>query len=183
MASPEDLVARIRGGDVLTRSQAWQSAGALGAPAVGPLARLLGEPDGEVARAARRGLENIVRRAGAPGADVMRGAVIRELIAALAAVEGAAARREILWLLSEIGGDEAVLPIAAFLGDATLREDARMALERIPGPASLGALRASLESVPESFRSSVGHSLRARGETVDPICYPNCKLVPKPLPE
>ena len=50
------------------RTAAWQQAHRIGAPAVKPLAALYGNGDLEVARAAKRGLERIVRAAGAPEA-------------------------------------------------------------------------------------------------------------------
>ena len=81
-------------------------------------------------------------------------------------------------MLSEIGGDESVEPIAALLGDEAFREDARMALERIPGERSLAALRAALQAAPEGFRPHLVQSLRARGEKLDPEKYPCRKLIP-----
>ena len=89
-----------------------------------------------------------------------------------------ALRRELLWLLSEIGGDESVPSIAALLNQESLREDARMVLERIPGDTSLTALHKALDAGPKDFRLNIAQSLRARGEAVDPEAYPCQKLVP-----
>ena len=69
-------------------------------------------------------------------------------------------------MLSEIGGEQAVDPIATLFSDNDLREDARCALERQPGEKSLAALEKSLTTVSHDFRSNVAQSLRARGITV-----------------
>jgi hypothetical protein len=82
------------------------------------------------------------------------------------AKDGPSARRELLWMLSEIGGDESVEPIAALLADTELRDDARMALQRIPGDKSLAALEGGLAAAPNDFKINIAQSLRSRGVTV-----------------
>ena len=57
-----------------------------------------------------------------------------------------------------------------------LREDARMALERIPGKRTVTTLKAAFEKVPEDFKPNIAQSLRKRGEEV--AGYPCKKLVP-----
>jgi HEAT repeat protein len=173
-----ELVKDIQSNDPETRTAAWQQAGPIGAPAVKPLARLYVDKDMEVRRAAKRGLEKIVRTVGVPGAQPAKSAVIGELLGVLSDSQPIALRRDVLWLLSEIAGTESVEAIAALLKHETLREDACMVLERIPGKTSLAALRNALRSVPEEFRLNVAQSLRARGEAVDAKKYPCQKLVP-----
>jgi hypothetical protein len=85
-------------------------------------------------------------------------------------------RRELLWLLSEIAGDSEVAPVAAWLSDPELRENARLVLQRIPGDPSIKALQKELTTAPEDFKPHLAQSLRARGVTVDG--YPSEKLVP-----
>lgn len=174
----EELVTGIRSDKPGVRTAAWQQAGTIGASAVKPLAKLCTEEDLEVRRAARRGLERIVRTVGAPGVQSAKPAVIRELLALLVDNQPIALRRDILWLVSEIGGGESVEPIARLLKHRVLHEDARMVLERIPGEESLASLRDALGSVPEDFRLNIAQSLRARGDAVDPERYPCQKLVP-----
>ncbi len=174
----EELVKEIQSDKPGARTVAWQQAGTVGASAVKPLAKLCTEDNLEVGRAARRGLERIVRTAGAPGVQPMKSAVIRELLGLFGDDQPVALRRDILWLLSEIGGEESVESIATLLKHDALREDARMVLERIPGEESLASLRNALKSVTEDFRLNIAQSLRARGEAVDPEKYPCRKLVP-----
>jgi hypothetical protein len=79
-------------------------------------------------------------------------------------------------MLSEIGGDESVEAIAGLLTNAQLREDARCALERIPGERSLDALKQAFDAAPKDFKTNLALSLRARGEKVDGV--PCRKLTP-----
>ena len=172
----EELIAHIRDESDTVRTDAWRGAGDVGAPAVKPLAAVMANDALEVARAAKRALWQIVRHGGRPGADAERKAVIAELIPLLADGQPDPVRREVLWMLSEIGGGESVEPIASVLYNKELREDARMALERIPGEASLDALEAALEAAPDDFKLNVAQSLRHRGVAVPGL--PCVKLVP-----
>lgn len=174
----DELIEEIQSEDAQKRTSAWQQAGAVGASAVKPLASLCTKEKLEVRRAARRGLESIVRTVGAPGVRSEKGAVVRELLGLLDDDQPVALRRDVLWMLSEIGSEESVEAISLLLKHETLREDARMALERIPGEKSLASLRIALKSVPVNFRNNIAQSLRARGEVVDPERYPCQKLVP-----
>jgi HEAT repeat protein len=116
-----------------------------------------------------------VRHAGRPKADDERSAVADKLIPLLNAGESKI-RREFIWMLSEIGGDSAVAPLGKLLDDKELREDARAALQRIPGNLAVRPLKLALKSGPEDYRPAIAVSLRARGEKVSG--YPSEKLVP-----
>jgi hypothetical protein len=170
------LLADIQSTDDAVRGPAWQGAGPAGAPAVAPLAGVLTHADFEIARSARRALYQIVRYAGRPGAGREAAAVEGALLAALAAERTAAARRHLLWMLSEIGGDAAVVPIAALLDDAELREDARGVLQRIPGGKPVAALKKALAKAPPDFQPALADALRARGQKVGG--HPSRKLTP-----
>ena len=174
-----ELVKDIQSDEAEVRTAAWQQAGKIGASAVKPLAKLCSDGDQEVARAAKRGLERIVRTVGAPGTQPEKSAAIQEMLSLLGDNQPIALRRDILWLLSEISGEESVESIAALLKHDVLREDACMVLERIPGETSLAALRKALRTVPEDFRLNIAQSLRARGEAVNRKKYPCRKLVPR----
>ena len=130
------------------------------------VAQMKDEQDFERARSAKRQLWQQVRHVGRPGADPERIALAEQLTTLLKQDPSIGVRRELLWMLSEIGGDDCVVSIAQLLQHPELREDARMSLERIPGDASLAALRTGLETVPEDFRLNVAQSLRARGQEV-----------------
>lgn len=172
----DGLIAGIKSGSDTVRTEAWLNAGAAGAPAVGPLAKVMMDNDLEVARAAKRALWKIVRYTGRPGANKERRAVETELTGLLGQDQPIAVRREVLWMLSEIGVRKSIKPIAKLMRNEDLREDARMALERIPGKRAVAALKSSFEVAPEDFKPNIAQSLRKRGEDV--AGYPCKKLVP-----
>ena len=135
----------------------------------------MADGDFELARKAKRALYRVVRQAGHPAAARERRAVERELILLLGA-SLSRVRREVVWMLSEIGSTRAIRPIAALLADKELREDARCALTRHPGPGAVTALKSAFAAAPEDFKYALAESLRQRGEKVEG--YPSRKLVP-----
>ena len=171
----EELVAKIKSPDDKVRGPAWQGAARAGAPAVKPLAAVMSDPAFEVARSAKRAVWIIVRHAGRPGADAERKAVQAALIRCLKD-QPAPVRKEVLWMLSEIGDAGVVAPMAALLADAEVREDARCALTRLPGPKVTEALNQAFAAAPEEFKFALAESLRQRGQTVSG--YPSRKLIP-----
>jgi HEAT repeat protein len=173
--SVADLVARIKNTDDKVRGPAWQGAGPAGAPAVKPLAAVMTDTDFEVGRSAKRALYKIVRHAGRPGAKKEAKAVETELIPLLKSA-AVPVRREVFWMLSEIGDDDAIAPMAALLTDKEVREDARCALMRLPGTKATAALKSAFGNAPAEFKPALAESLRQRGEKVD--SYPSQKLVP-----
>ena len=173
--SVTDLVARIKSTDDKVRGPAWQGAGPAGAPAVKPLAAVMTDADFEISRSAKRALYKIVRHAGRPGAKKEAKAVETELILLLKS-DAVTIRREVLWMLSEIGDDDAIAPMAMLLTDKGVREDARCALMRLPGRKATAALKSAFNSAPDEFKYALAESLRERGEKVSG--YPSQKLVP-----
>lgn len=174
-ADVNELIAKIKSTDDAVRGPAWQAAGPVGAPAIVPLGQVMTDDQFEIARSAKRAIERIVRHAGRPGADAERKAAQTELVKLLTHA-AAPVRSHAAWMLSEIGDDVAIAPMAALLSDGEVREDARCALERIPGAAATRALKQALAGAPEAFKYALAHSLRVRGETVEG--YPSQKLVP-----
>jgi len=172
----DELIAGIKSSSDKVRTEAWQSAGEVGAPAVKPLAVVMTDEELEVARAAKRALWQIVRHTGRPGANKERRAVETELVGLLGDDQPVAVGAEVLWMLSEIGGRRSIDPIAGLMKNEDLREDARMALERIPSKRALTTLKAAFEKAPEDFKPNIAQSLRKRGEEV--AGYPCKKLVP-----
>lgn len=172
----DELIAKIKSDDPDVRTKAWLGAGEVGAPALKPLAAVVTDGELEVSRAAKRAMWRIVRHAGRPQASGEAAAVSAALIGLLAEDQPAAIQREVMWMLSEIAGDEAVAPLAARLADEDLYEDARMVLQRIPGEKSLAALKVGLGTVPAECRINIAQSLRARGVEVPGL--PCQKLVP-----
>ena len=172
----DKLIAGIRDKSDQVRTKAWLSAGEVGSAAVRPLAKVMTDKELEVARAAKRGLWKVVRHAGRPGAGSERKTVNAELVGLLSDDQPVSVRREVLWMLSEIGRRKCVEAIAGLLSNRQLREDARMALQRIRSKKALAALKAALQAAPEDFKLNIAQSLRRRGVKVDGF---SCvKLVP-----
>lgn len=174
----EALLEAINSDDAETRTNAWQAAGGIGAPAVGPLAKIVDSGDLEVARAAKRAIWKIVRTVGAPGAEGKEG-VVAALIGLLGAEQSDAVRREVFWMLSEIGGNsaiEAIAHIPGLLENEGLREDARACIERIPTEFAIQTLQDGLSAAPDDYKINLAQSLRARGVEVPGL--PCQKLTP-----
>jgi hypothetical protein len=110
---------------------------------------LLAADDFELARRARRALYVIVRNATRLGTGRAATTVEMELGAGLQDCTATSARRQLLWMLSEIGYDRSVPIVAHFLTDTELREDARCVLIRIPSKKAIAALRAALPNSTE----------------------------------
>ena len=179
-----NLIAKIKDKSDKVRAEGWLSAAKVGAAAVKPLAAVTtsGDSDLEVARAAKRALWQIVHDFGRIDAEDQHKAVLDNLQALLTDDWPDAFRREVLWMLSEIGGDSSVDSIAAVLKSRELLDDARCALQRIPGQFSLDALKAALDSVPKSYKNNIAHALRARGVEPGLEKYPQENLIPtKPI--
>jgi HEAT repeat protein len=172
----DKLIAGIKDKDEQVRTDAWLGAGQVGAPAAKPLAKVMTDNDMEVARAAKRALWKLVRHAGRPKAGAERKAVEAELVGLLGDDQPVAVRREVLWMLSEIGSGKSVDAIAALLSNEQLREDARMTLQRIPNKKALAALKVALDTAPDNFKLNIAQSLRQRGVKVEGL--PCVKLVP-----
>ena len=172
----KELIEQIKNGDDKQRGVAWQAADNAGPAAVRGLAELMFTGEQEVARAAKRALWRIVRYSGRPtGGDEVK-AVAKELVVLLASGDPNV-RREFVWMLSEIGDSDAVPTIALLLNNPQLREDARAALQRIPGETSLRSLKVALKQGAEEHKPAIAESLRVRGEKV--AGFPAQKLVPK----
>ncbi|MBN2311523.1 MAG: hypothetical protein JXR94_21275 [Candidatus Hydrogenedentes bacterium] len=160
--SVSDLIAGISSDQADARIAAMQAAGPVGAPAVVPLGELAGSPSFFVAKAAQGALATIAAYAGRPGAESERAAVAAELTKLLDPKYPVATRREVLHQLSLTGGEPEVAAVAALLDDPELQDDARMALERIPGDASAEALAKAITLAPPEFRTRLFASLAHR---------------------
>jgi HEAT repeat protein len=137
-----------------------------GAGAVAPLCDLLTHERREVALTARASLEALVHHAGRPGSGDERAAVAEELVKLLRSERPAGVRREVLHLVAFIGGEPAVPAVAAFLDDPDPRiaEQARLSLERIPGPAAVAALLEGARRAPPARAAEVIYSLSKKGD-------------------
>jgi HEAT repeat protein len=154
------FLARIENKDPDVRVAAVHDAASAGAPAVVPLGERMASPDPGVAKSAGEALRVIVHHSARPGAKDEAKAVSHGLAQLLTPGHPRKVRAEAAHLLGFVGGDEAVPPLAHLLNDPEMQEEARLALERIPGSASTHALERSLQTAPAEFRPNIEQSLR-----------------------
>jgi HEAT repeat protein len=156
---------QIKSSDADVRYKAWRTAGPMGATAVAPLGDLAALPDKGVAKAAKAALQEIAHYAARPGAGAEARVISVELVRVAASIRPRLVRADALYLLSFTADSRAVPDIARLLKDADVREAARMTLERIPGSASLHALRQEAKDAHTDFRSNLEQSLYNRNLT------------------
>jgi hypothetical protein len=170
MADLKQVVKEIESQDMNDWYKATQDASSLGPEAVKPLADLMKLDDRTKGRAAKLSLQAVVHNAAAPGNEAQKKAVAAELLK-LASTPSypRIVRSELLHWVGLIGGPDEVPGLAKLLSDRIIREDARMALERIPGDESLQALQKAATSGATDFRKNIAQSLHNRGLTKDTV--------------
>jgi HEAT repeat protein len=135
-ASPENValfLQDIASPNPQVRYMAWRFASRRGARAVVPLGDLAASEDKGVAKAAQGALQEIAFYAGRPDAQDEARAVAEQLLLLTAPSRPRAVRANALHLLGFVADKPLALAIARLSQDPEVGEDARMALQRIPG--------------------------------------------------
>ena len=166
MIEAKDLLDQLQSPDANVRLNAWKSAGPAGANAVIGLGDLMASPDKSIAKCATGALQNVAHYAARPGAAKEAQAVTTALLKLADSTRPRKVRAEALTLVGVVGDAHAVPTLTKLLADKDVREDARMALERIPGSASLSALKKAMAAAPDDYKPSLQQSIQAR--TVPP---------------
>lgn len=130
----------------------------LGADALTALLKLAAKQNTSEGLAAQRVAEAIVHAASAKGVEE-RSKVTRALINALHLELPVETKQFVINLLGYSGTDDAVDALAKLLGDEALREDARRALERIPGEAAAKAILEALPKATGRFKAGLINTL------------------------
>ncbi|HLK57557.1 MAG TPA: HEAT repeat domain-containing protein [Chthonomonadaceae bacterium] len=143
-ASPEitEFLDKIKSPNGDIRMAAWQSAGPMGSAAIEPLGELAAGNDKGIAKAATEAMRVIAHHAARTGFREA-GMVSSELLKIAASDKPIMVRSDALQLLGCIGNTRFVPGLVKLLADPKVQEEARMALERIPGIAPLDALQAA----------------------------------------
>jgi hypothetical protein len=120
------------------------------------LANLMAGSDPGAAKAAGNSLQRIVLNAGRPDNGRESG-IACEKLAAIAAdtKRPRTVRADAIRYLGCIGSGKAAATLAALLPDSTLREDARLALERIPDPAAEKALKLAASTMNAEYKPAL----------------------------
>ena len=159
-----DLLAHIRSMDGKMRAKAQRTAGPVGAAAIAPLAEIAASSAmDDVVKAARGAIEAITHYAARPGAQTEANAVSVEILKVVQSSPSRQVRVDMLHLLGYIAMEpQTINSLAQCLKEASIRDEARMALEQIPGSASTNALRKAVKDAVPDFRPHLEHSLRNR---------------------
>jgi len=151
--------------DGATRRAAFERATEFGPEVIPPLCKLFAGENPAAARAARLSLEAIVSAQSAPDAED-REETTQALLDFVGKRKASGdCLRYGLRLVSLIGGDDAVEPVAALLGDAELGEQARQTLCRIHGKAATEALVAALGGADATMKAATAEALGVRGDS------------------
>ena len=164
MATLQETLKQLKSDDMTERYQAWESAGPLGPTAVRPLAELMKLDVRTVGKAGKLALQNVVNYAGKPGSEADAKAVAKELMIVAADPRNPRmVRADALYFIGTIGGVEQIPGLVKLLADRVVREDARQALERVPGEESLAAMKTAATNVQADFKKNIQQSLHNRG--------------------
>ena len=171
-----EYLAHIQSADAAVRYAAWKSAWQQKSDAVVPLSKLAASPDKGVAKAASAALPILAHHSARPGAYEEAEAVANELIkVAESADYTMPVRANALLLIGCIAPAQLVPRVAKLMANDELREEVRMAVERIPGNPSVHALKAGLKSTPESFHKNIEQSLHNRSLTPTTVGVKNAR--------
>jgi len=159
---PHDLLDQLQSPDANVRYKAWRSAGPTGAEAIPGLGDLMASPDKSIAKCAKGALETITHYAARPGSPTEARAVSNNLLKLADSTRPHMVRADALTLVAYVGDGHCVPTLVKLLNDYDVHEEARLALERIPGSASLNALKKAATSVPENYKANIAQSLHDR---------------------
>ncbi|MDE2127404.1 MAG: hypothetical protein KGJ62_12510 [Armatimonadetes bacterium] len=158
-----DLLKAIQSGDGQTRVAAWMRAGDAGPDAIPGLGRLAASDDRAIAKAALQALGRVTHAAAVPGNHDVAAVTSSSLLDLAESATLVTVRSRALFLVGHTADGRNVRRLEALLNDAAVRDDARMALERVPGSAAERALqRAAEDSRDGAWRFALEQSLRAR---------------------
>jgi hypothetical protein len=156
-----DMLSNLQHGDTAARYTAVKQATLVGTEAIPPLARVYAGSDPAAAKAASEALRRIAYHAGRPGAPAEAKAAAIQLQKLTGQEYPREVRAEAIRYLGYVGDKEAIPALIELLGDRDVREDARMALECIPGREADAALRTAARSMPD-YRVALEQSLKHR---------------------
>ena len=158
-----ELCGKVRSAEPATREEGWKT---IGHPEmVTALADGMASADKPTAKAAKELLIALAHRAARPGAGMEAAGVTKELIKVANSKQSAAVRGYALHLLGCTADGRSVPKIALLLGQEDVQDEARMALERVPGSAATNALKTAMKTAAPDFRAALMQSLANRAQT------------------
>lgn len=161
----EQTVQKLRSPDDNARRQAIDEIAPFGVKAIPALLTIIENPNAEpgAVMAAKMALERVVYQSMRPGASAERNAVEKALLARLQKPAPESLQRFLLRLITVAGTSQSVPTLQKLLGDKTLREPVRMALQQIPGNEATAALeRAFAQANDPQWKSALLLAIGAR---------------------
>lgn len=169
-ANLKGWIEQLQSADADTHNAAARVSGPMGAAAITPIADVMASSDKGAARAATQALQHVAHHSTRPGTPAMEAQrVAGELLKVAMSARPRMVRSEALNLLGFVGSDSVVPALTRLLDDKEMREDARMALERIPGPRSQRALEQALRRAPADFAPALRQSIHNHGLSMDSV--------------
>jgi HEAT repeat protein len=163
------LLLAIQGQDKEARVAAIEKAPLVGTRAIVPLGGICSGPDRGAAKAAGEALRRVVHHTARPGATAERKAATTQLLRMTRKEWPRQQRVEALYLLGLVGGSESIPAIMEQMKDPDVNEEARMALERIPGAAATHALQRASRTATPNLRPAIEQALRHRAARMQEI--------------
>lgn len=162
-AQLNQLLQNLRSENADVRFAAWRSAGPAGAAAIAPIADIMASTDRGKVRSATEALQRVTHHAARPAASKnQRRAVALALLQVANSLRPRMVRAEALYQLGFVADERIVPALARLLDDKEVREDARMALERVPGTQSLRSLEKALRRAPADFQPNLRQAINNR---------------------
>ncbi|GIV17027.1 MAG: hypothetical protein KatS3mg022_2462 [Armatimonadota bacterium] len=161
----EQTVQKLRSPEDNARRQAIDEVAPFGVKAMPALLAIIENPNTEpgALMAAKMALERVVYQSTRPGASPERKAAEQTLLARLQKPAPEPLQRFLLRLITVVGTSQSVPTLQKLLGDKTLREPARMALQQIPGKEATTALeRAFAQASEPQWKSALLLAIGAR---------------------
>jgi len=162
------LLADVKGGDQALRLRAVEQAPLVGTPVIVPLGRVMAGGDKAAARASVEALRRVVHHCARPGARQERATAAKELLKLTVASLPRPVRVEALYLLGFVASASHAAALGALLNDTAVREEALLALERVPGAPVDRVLRTRLTRAAPELRPAIRQTLEARRRRTGP---------------
>lgn len=156
------FLTQINYGDSAARIVAVKRAPLVGTDLILPLGMVYAGSDQASGKAAYEAIKKIVYNAGRPGAVAEAKSAADQLLRLAAPEYPRFVRADALELLGVVASDTETSALGALIDDKDVGEDARMALERIPGKAADDALKAAARTGGKARKDAIDLSLRHR---------------------
>ena len=161
-ATVGSFLTQIKYGDTVSRLAAVKYASLVGTDLILPLGKVYAGSDQPAGKAAYEAIKRITYNAGRPGAVTEAKAASESLLKLASADYPRQVRADAIELLGIVASEAEAKPLADLMSDKEIGEDARLALERIPGKAAEDALRAAARGGSAEKRAAIDLSLRHR---------------------